>query len=102
MELLTLGVFIPHVGNGFRIRLDAARVLEVELAEAKAIGGAQSGVTPTAGGREPFALYFKGPDHIVLPQGAYRIEHDAIGDHDIFLVAIGPGRGGMIYEAVFN
>jgi hypothetical protein len=102
MEPLTLGVFTPHVGNGFRVRLDATRVLEVELAEAKTIAGPQGGVAQRAGEREPFALYFKGPGDSVVPQGTYRIEHDAIGGHDIFIVAIGPGRGGMIYEAIFN
>jgi hypothetical protein len=46
--------------------------------------------------RVPFSLVFEGEP--AMPQGIRRIEHDALGPLDIFLVPVGPGR----YEAVFT
>jgi hypothetical protein len=39
---------------------------------------------------------------MILPQRIYRIEHDAVGEHDLFIVPIGPGRGGLLYEVIFT
>jgi hypothetical protein len=50
------------------------------------------------GGRAPFSLVFEGGPDPPLPQGIYRVEHDALGALEIFLVPIAADR----YEAVFT
>jgi hypothetical protein len=38
----------------------------------------------------------------VWAQRIYRVEHDAMGPCDLFLVPIGPRDGGMQYQAIFT
>ncbi len=54
------------------------------------------------GGREPFSLLFRGAGDLELPQGVYKVAHDDLEAGEIFLVPLGPGQEGMLYEAVFN
>jgi hypothetical protein len=53
-------------------------------------------------GREggSFRLEFLGPDEPILPQAIYRFASDA-AEHEIFIVPIARGDGGVRYEAVF-
>ena len=59
-------------------------------------------LAPTTLVGQPFSLVFVGPARFVLPQQTYRVEHDSLGELDLFLVPIGPNGGGMRYEAVFT
>ena len=65
------------------------------------------GLEPPAGApapqRRPFSLIFcDRSGEPFLPQRIYAVTHPTIGRLDIFLVPIGPGEGGMRYEAVFT
>jgi hypothetical protein len=51
---------------------------------------------------ENFSLIFRGPMSPFFPQGMYRLNHQKLGEIDIFLVPMGPNRAAMEYEAVFN
>lgn len=95
-ELLTYDVFAPRVGERFRLQT-GDRAFDIELAEAAVLA-----MAPGAQGRQPFSLTFRAPGGELVPQRIYRVEHEAIGGHDIFLVPIGPDRGGMRYEAIFT
>ncbi|HEY7037186.1 MAG TPA: hypothetical protein VH482_38045 [Thermomicrobiales bacterium] len=98
LERFDVGTFSPHLDEPFRIRVGDADWEETRLVEATALGeDAASG-----GRRTPFSLVFRGSRDRVLPQRTYRIEHEAIGEFDLFLVPIGPDRDGMRYEAVFG
>ena len=44
----------------------------------------------------------RGPVDPLLPQGVYRIGHQALGEHGIFVVPIGRDAEGTRYEAVFT
>jgi hypothetical protein len=88
-ELLTADDFEPHVGTRFRLP-DGG--LELELGQVER-HPPQAGLV-----REPFALVFTGPVESPLDQRIHRLEHDAMGELDVFLVPTGPGR----YEAVFS
>jgi len=55
--------------------------------------------TPT---QEQFSLRFRGDAAYVFPQRIYPVQHDLIGDFDLFLVPIGRDQSGTTYEAVFN
>jgi hypothetical protein len=83
--------FAALKGDRFRIAPGGAPPFEAELSEVN-----ESAREP--GGRAPFALVFQGGPTPPLPQGIHRVEHDALGALDIFLVPVGPDR----YEAVFT
>ena len=68
----------------------------VQLIEAKKFASGAEG------DRVPFSLLFRGPEGMDLPQAIYQVAHDKLGDGEIFLVPLGPGKEGMLYEAVFN
>ena len=52
--------------------------------------------------REPFSLVFRGPLEPALPQSIYNLNNETLRSLDIFLVPIGPDKGGMQYQAVFD
>jgi hypothetical protein len=101
MTLLTLDTFSPYVGEVFRIHTGLGTTVDAELVEARLLDprGQNPDGMPR---RDPFALLFKGPLRTELPQRIYAIEHSACGRHDIFIVPVGPGGGGLLYEAIFS
>lgn len=98
LQDLTPAAFEAHQGTPFHIHYGAESPLEATLQEVKRHEKHPGPRT------EPFSLYFRGALRPVLPQGIYRVEHEALGTMEIFLVPVGPDpqRQGMVYEAVFN
>lgn len=94
---LTLEMFGPRVGEPFRIQATEQRSIDVELVQATSLGA-----TDTTPRGQPFSLVFRAAGDERLPQRIYRVVHDHLGAHDIFLVPIGPVAGRMRYEAVFT
>lgn len=94
---LTLDMFAARIGERFRIQATEQRIIDVELVEASPLSGKN-----TALQRQPFSLVFRAAGGELVPQSIYRVEHDGMGAHDLFLVPIGPDGGGMRYEAVFT
>jgi len=93
---LTLDAFRPRVGERFRISSAPASAIDAELIDVRAVGASR----PDR--RTPFALHFRTALIAPLPQAIYRVEHDEMGAHDIFLVPVGPDAAGMVYEAIFT
>jgi hypothetical protein len=97
--------FCGAINTRFRIRLNAATTLEVELTEATpspaSVPRTYSGITSTPR-HESFSLVFCGPQDRPLAQGTYRFEHDQLGAFDLFIVPIAPAAQGRQYQAVFN
>jgi hypothetical protein len=91
LEDLTIDDFRPLLNERFRIAPDGAEAFEVELVEATEVPREPSG-------RAPFSLVFQGGPNPPLAQRVYRVEHDELGELDIFLVPIAVDR----YEAVFT
>lgn len=52
--------------------------------------------------QEQFSLRFRGDRDWIYPQRIYAMNHDSIGDFELFLVPIGRDESGTFYEAVFN
>jgi hypothetical protein len=102
LERLTIDDFSGRVGERFSIRPTSEHALPVELVEARQLGPARPSSEGSGARRAPFALLFRGPVGTVLPQRIYRVEHDAMGSYELFLVPVGPGHGGMLYEAIFT
>lgn len=93
LEDATAATFEPHVGTSFRIE----GVPPLTLAAIHPGGPAPAELRP------PFALEFTAEHDGYLPQAIYRLEHDALGALDLFLVPMGlAGNGLMRYESVFG
>ena len=101
LRWLTVDLFSGRVGESFEVRTDGGDPLPVELVEAteSALPG---GSGPGGQQRRQFSLVFRGPAGPVLPQDTYRLDHDELGELDLFLVPIGPDAAGMRYEAAFG
>ena len=52
--------------------------------------------------RPPFSLLFKTSPARVFPQKIYRLEQEAIGALEVFLVPVTADQDSCCYEAVFN
>jgi hypothetical protein len=92
--------FTKQLGTKFRVRLEieGAPEIELELDEVKpfpVLSHSRSDV-------ERFSIYFYGPGNFLLPQRIYRLEHEQMGELDIFLVPIAQDQRGLRYEAVFS
>jgi hypothetical protein len=103
LETFTRESFASRLNEHFRLELDAARILDLELVELTSLG-AQSAAPPRPGvaPRAPFSVVFRGPRDPVLPQRIYRLQHAEIGTFELFLVPIGRDASGTRYEAVFT
>jgi hypothetical protein len=91
LDKLTVDDFRPLQGERFRIAPDGAEAFEVELVEVTEI-------PREPGGRAPFSLVFQGGPNPPLEQRIHRVEHDGLGELDLFLVPIAVDR----YEAIFT
>lgn len=101
LDQLTLSDFAPHLGGKFMVSDDAGQTVMVELVEATALG--QGGPRPAhLAPRPPFSVVFLAPRGAGLTQRIYRIQHEVMGEFEIFLVPIGLTTQGLKCEAVFN
>lgn len=95
LDILRIENFADRVGETFRLRLDSGDGVDLELVEATGTGGTELE-------RKPFSLVFRAPEGAVEQQQIFRLEHDDLGELDLFLVPLGPGKEGMLCEAVFT
>ena len=93
----TKATFLPYVNTVFRIYPDSSKVLKTTLVSVGDIGPVPD---QKAAGRECFVLKFRGTEP--LRQHTYRIEHEALGRFDLFLVPAGKNKKGVYYQAVIN
>jgi hypothetical protein len=102
LEQLSEQSFFVLLKTKFRVRLDSAQFVELELVQVTP-GRADIGANPARGLRqESFSLLFNGPEHPFLPQCTYRFEHDQLGQFDLFVVPIGREQAAFQYQVVFN
>jgi len=52
--------------------------------------------------RQPFSVELQAKEPISHGQQMYRLSHPKLGELELFLVPVGPGKHGMCYEIVFN
>lgn len=91
--------FLPHVSTVFRIVYpDSSKILTTTLVSISDIGPVPD--RPEAG-RESFVLKFRGTETL-LSQNTYRIEHQVLGQFDLFLVPAGKDKKGVYCQAVIN
>jgi hypothetical protein len=94
LEKLKKETLDENLNTRFRIMLDGAASMEVELIEVK-----PGRSTPR---QEQFAILFRAPQDAPAQQGLFRLDHDKIGAIELFLVPVRKDEQGLYYEAVFN
>jgi hypothetical protein len=98
LDELRCADFVPLVGQAFQVVLQGHEPIPLTLASATEIGAPRS---PEQ--RQPFSLIFLAPESPwYLPQGTYRLEHEAMAELELFIVPLGPQAGRMQYEAIFT
>ena len=93
---LTEKEFARHLNSNFHLKLED-RDVELRLVEVKGYLPKES----EQSGMERFSIFFNGPE-AYLPQAVYHLEHEQMGEVDIFLVPISGDQTSYRYEAVFN
>lgn len=96
-ERLELSTFEPCVGDRFRLEFVDASPIDLTLVEA-APGPWQR----PEGGPTAFRLEFSGPPDPILEQRIYRMDHESLGNLDIFIVPIARTDEKTTYEAIFT
>jgi hypothetical protein len=97
MQTNSYEFYAGHLREVFSISVGAS-TLDMTLVEAR-----RRPPRVVAGIRaEPFTLYFKCANPVVLPQKMYPFSVKGVPPIDIFIVPVGRERDGIIYEAVFN
>jgi hypothetical protein len=102
IETLTIASFEDKIGHTFRIEAEADHTIDTRLVDAKVLTNKTADGAPRVSVRDPFSLLFQGPGTPRLAQQIYRVSHDTLGAHDIFLVPVGVRDGGLLYEAIFT
>lgn len=99
-ETLSKESLAEHLHTKFRVLLEMenAPEVELELAEVVEFPTLTHGRTDV----ERFSLFLNGPGDFFLPQRTYRLAHDQLGEHDIFITAVEQNQHGFRYEAVFS
>jgi hypothetical protein len=101
LESIDITTFAGRVGEVFRLVVDERTTISTRLIAVTPANALSAGPT-RAGGRTPFSLVFRSPPGAPMPQRIYRLQHEELGDIELFLVPIGPDADGMCYEAVFS
>jgi hypothetical protein len=95
-ETLQFNDFHALLNQAFQIETDAGTWVAAALVEARELGDALSE------GRMPFSIVFRMGQDVRLPQKIYTIQHEALGEQQIFMVPLQPDANGNYYEAVFT
>ena len=94
---LTEKEFSQHVGTKFSVKLETQQI-DLELVEVEGYFSKPNEQT----GLERFSVFFAGPGDPFLPQKVYSLEHERMGEFEIFLVPVAGDEKSYRYEAVFN
>jgi hypothetical protein len=86
--------FLNHLNTKFHVFFDGEQPTEVELTEVSEIRQQPR--------YEAFSLVFIAPKTIPPVQMLYRVEHDALGQMELFLVPFEENERGFAFEALFN
>lgn len=93
-EIYTIEMFAGHENSRFLMHYGDSQTAELELVRVKDVGSSEL--------QKQFSLQFLGPLDAPVVQGIYKVDHEALGALDLFLVPIGRDEKGVQYEAIFN
>lgn len=86
-------VFREQLHTQFKVQT-GGQLLQLELIEV-----ADNNESPKM---ECFSLHLRGPINPRLEQKIHRLEHERLGEFEIFLTAISGDAQGTVYESVFH
>lgn len=92
LEDLNSQVFREQLHTQFKVQTGAQPQLEL-------IEVTDSNESPKM---ECFSLHFLGPVRPRLEQKIHRLEHERLGEFEIFLTAISGDAQGTVYESIFH
>jgi hypothetical protein len=95
LEHLTSASLGAQLHTKFRLRPTPEQLVELELVEVKESGD-------VAGQADRFSAFFRGPLETLLSQRIYAMEHEQLGNFELFIVPVRQEAEGFYYEAVFN
>jgi hypothetical protein len=98
LSRISIDDFEPCLGQTFRVHLDNADAIDLELIQVKPLGAIDSKTQA----RQSFSLLFRGPLQPMFEQQVLSIENSTLGELALFLVPIGPDDEGMLYDSTFN
>lgn len=91
---LEYDAFAANINTTFGIQLENADAVEAELTQIS-----DHLLSPR---QERFAIVFRVSNDTLLGQGMRRLQHEKMGEFELFLVPISKDENGTYYEAVFN
>jgi hypothetical protein len=95
LEDLNAKLFREQLNSQFKVQHEPAGTITLELVDV-----AENDSSPRM---EFFALQFRGPFRPRLDQQTHRLEHEKLGEFEIFLTPVSADQqNGAIYEAVFH
>jgi hypothetical protein len=95
LEDLNAKLFREQLNSRFTVHQDNAAPITLDL-----IDVIENDLSPKM---ELFSLHFRGPFRPRLDQQTHRLEHEKLGEFEIFLTPISADQqSGTIYEAVFH
>lgn len=98
---MTYEQFAGRVGERFDVVAEGDAPALPMVLEAATEGTEPGGPGPQGQERLQFSLVFRGPAAPVLPQGTFQVNHEGMGELELFLVPIGRDDTGLRYEAAF-
>jgi hypothetical protein len=93
-ERLEHAAFLENLNSKFRLQVEGSDGMELELVEVSELKAAKR--------QEMFSIVFRCSSSAILPQRIYGLQHDDMGQFELFLVPISKDDQGVCYEAVFN
>ncbi|HEY2361754.1 MAG TPA: hypothetical protein VGK36_11590 [Candidatus Angelobacter sp.] len=95
LDDLNAKTFREQLHSQFKVQQDPAGTITLELADV-----VENDLSPKM---ELFSLHFSGPFRPRLDQKTHRVEHEKLGEFEIFLTPISADQqNGTVYEAVFH
>jgi hypothetical protein len=95
LKQLNAQIFREQLHTRFKVNVEGGEPLVLELNEVE-----ERSDSPAM---ELFSLHFVGPFTPRLAQKIHRLEHEKLGDFEIFLTAVGADpQQGTVYECVFH
>lgn len=86
--------FSENLGTTFRVAVPDHEPVDLRLSEVSDLAAPPE--------YESFAVRFEGPADAFVPQATYDVSHPTAGEFPLFVVPIGRGENGFLYEAIFN
>lgn len=93
-EFFTIETFSGNVNTKFVMHYGESQTAELEMLSVADVGSSAR--------QSQFSLVLLGPCEAPVKQGIYRVEHDKLGELNLFLVPIAKDKNGVKYEAIFN